>query len=135
MKFYVGSGLQNRDQVREVARKLQVIGWNQTYDWTQNERANNIEDLMLIGTLEKEAIKDADYTIILLPGGKGSHIELGMAIALEKQIFLYSPHGEAMDMETTSTFYHLPEVNICTGTIDELISAIQENSQLEVNNR
>jgi hypothetical protein len=86
---------------------------------------------MLIGTLEKEAIKDADYTIILLPGGKGSHIELGMAIAWEKQIFLYSPDGEAMDMETTSTFYHLPEVNICTGTIDELISVIQENSKLE----
>ncbi|QFF97641.1 group-specific protein [Psychrobacillus glaciei] len=128
MKFYVGSGLKNKEQVREVGGKLKNIGWNQTFDWTHNEQANNLADLMHIGTQEKEAIKDADYVIILLPGGKGSHIELGMAIALQKQIFLYSPHGEAMDMETTSTFYHLPEVNICTGSVDELISVIQENS-------
>ncbi|TQR18700.1 hypothetical protein [Psychrobacillus vulpis] len=72
----------------------------------------------------EEAIEDADYVIIILPGGKGSHIELGMAIALKKQIFLYSPHGEALDMETTSTFYHLSEVKICTGSVEELLSTI-----------
>lgn len=74
--------------------------------------------------MKKRLPEDADYVIILLPGGKGSHVELGMAIALQKQIFLYSPNGEAMDMETASTFYHLPEVKICTGTIEELVSTI-----------
>ncbi|MBW9235122.1 hypothetical protein JQK62_23460, partial [Leptospira santarosai] len=57
-----------------------------------------------------------------LPGGKGSHIELGMAIAWQKKTFLYSPNFEAMDMETTSTFYHLPDVQICAGSVEELIT-------------
>lgn len=127
MRFYVGSSFQNKELVRKVVAKLQNLGWHHTYDWTQNERAHTIMDLKRIGTYEKEAIENADYVIILLPGGKGSHVELGMAIALQKQIFLYSPNGEAMDMETTSTFYHLPEVKICTGAIEELVSTIIKN--------
>lgn len=124
MKFYVGSGLQNIELVREVATELHRYGWHQTYDWTQNERADTFLDLKRIGNFEKEAIEDADYVLILLPGGKGSHIELGMAIALKKQVFLYSPHGEAMDMKLTSAFYHLPEVEICTGSVEKLISKV-----------
>jgi ABC-type antimicrobial peptide transport system ATPase subunit len=124
MKFYVASSFQNKEIVRVVSEKLMNNGWYHTYDWTQNNRACSLEALQKIGTLEKQAVADSDVVIVILPGGKGSHIELGMAIAWQKKIFLYSPNFEAMDMETTSTFYHLPEVQICAGSVEELISNI-----------
>jgi nucleoside 2-deoxyribosyltransferase len=124
MKFYVASGFQNKEQVRNVSADLKKNGWHHTYDWTQNKRADNLEDLQQIGILEKEAVAEADIVLVLLPGGKGTHIELGLAIAGNKKIFLYSPDSDALNMETTSTFYHLPEVEICTGTIEALIEKV-----------
>lgn len=124
MKFYVASSFQNKDIVRLVSEKLIKNGWHHTYDWTQNNRACSLEALQKIGTLERQAVAESDVVIVILPGGKGSHIELGMAIAWQKSTFLYSPNFEAMNMETTSTFYHLPEVQICTGSVDELIVKI-----------
>jgi hypothetical protein len=124
MNFYVASSFQNKVVVRTVSQQLKQLGWHHTYDWTQNERANSHEDLRKIGTLEKQAIANSEVVVVLLPGGKGSHIELGLAIAWQKRTFLYSPNKEAVDMQTTSTFYHLPEVQICEGSIEELISTI-----------
>ncbi len=124
MNFYVASSFQNKEVVREVSLQLKQIGWHHTYDWTQNERAISLEALQKIGLLEKQAIAKSDVVVVILPGGKGSHIELGLAIAWQKKTFLYSPNLEATDMQTTSTFYHLPEVQICKGSIEELIATI-----------
>ncbi|WP_075619372.1 nucleoside 2-deoxyribosyltransferase [Paenisporosarcina indica] len=124
MNFYIASGLQNKEAVRMVSDKLKQIGWHHTYDWTQNERANSLEELQTIGMLEKQAVVAADVVVVLLPGGKGTHIELGMAIAKKKRIFLFDSSGEVMNVPTTSTFYHLPEITICTGSIDELITIV-----------
>ena len=60
---------------------------------------------------------EADFTIVLLPAGKGSHIEFGIALAQGKRIYLYSQNEEVNNFETTSTFYHLPQVEKCIGTL------------------
>lgn len=123
--FYVASSFKNIDKVRYVSRELIKKGYIQTYDWTQNERAMTMESLEEIGNLEREAVIEADFIIVLLPAGKGSHIEFGMALALGKRIYLYSPNEEVNNFESTSTFYHLPEVKKCIGTIDDLIASFQ----------
>lgn len=125
MNFYVASSLQNRAQVREVATELKKFGWHHTYDWTQNEQVESLDDLKRIGKLEKEAVADSDVVIVLLPGGKGTHIEMGLALAGGKRIFLYSPDTQVMNIENTSTFYHLPEVVICLGTLKDLIEKVK----------
>ena len=129
MNFYVASSFQNKKVVNEVSLLLKQLGWHHTYDWTQNERVNSLAALQKIGMLEKQAIANSDVVVVILPGGKGSHIELGLAIAWQKKTFLYSLNLEAMDMQTTSTFYHLPEVQICEGSVEELISTILISSQ------
>jgi len=125
MNFYVASSLKNRNQVRTVAAELKNVGWQHTYDWTQNEPANSLTELGQIGKHEKEAIADSDVVIVLLPGGNGTHIELGLAIAWGKKIFLYSPDEKMMNVGTTSTFYHLPEVEIYIGNIKDLIEKVK----------
>lgn len=79
---------------------------------------------MEIGLQEKNAVLDADFLIVLLPAGKGSHIEFGIALGQGKKIYLYSPNDEVNNFETTSTFYHLSDVEKCIGTIDGLIDKV-----------
>ncbi|HDR7791980.1 TPA: nucleoside 2-deoxyribosyltransferase [Bacillus luti] len=112
MNFYIASGFKNKHLVRSIANELNETGWNHTYDWTRNERAVNQEQLREIGQAEKNAIKEADVFLLILDGGNGSHTEFGMAIALEKKIYMYHK-GNPLQ----TTFYHLPEVNVFEGDV------------------
>ncbi|EJR66118.1 hypothetical protein IIO_00734 [Bacillus cereus VD115] len=122
MKFYIASGFQNKHIVRFVAGQLKEAGWHHTYDWTKNERAVNQEQLREIGEAEKNAIKEADVFLLILDGGNGSHTEFGMAIALEKKIYMYH---EGNSLQTT--FYHLPEVHIFEGDAEEFVARVMNN--------
>lgn len=121
MKFYVASSFSNLNTVRSVANKLKEKGFIHTYDWTKNEKAKTQSDLKRIGEEEKEAVIDSDFIVILLPGGKGTHIELGMAIGLRKRIYLYSPIEDINDPEQSSTFYQLQEVNRYVGSLESFL--------------
>ncbi len=123
-KFYVASSFQNAEAVRFVSEQLTKKGYVQTYDWTKNKRASTIEDLKNIGQEEMQSVIEADFVIVLLPAGKGSHIELGIALGLGKKIFLYSPNNEVHHFEKTSTFYHVSEVEIVIGTLEELVTKV-----------
>lgn len=128
-KFYVASSFRNVDAVHYVSEHLKSEGYIQTYDWTQNAEAHEaliftFEDLKHIGQKEKQEVLDADVVIVLLPGGKGTHIEFGIALGHDKRIFLHSPDQAIKDLQTTSTFYHLPEVETCFGTLDELLEKV-----------
>ena len=123
-RFYVASSFKNIDTVRYVSNQLINKGYIQTFDWTKNDKASTIEDLKEIGKKEKNAVMDADFIIVILPAGKGSHIELGIALGQGKRIYLYSPNNEVNDFEKTSTFYQLSEVEKCIGTIEELVEKV-----------
>ncbi|WP_456271443.1 group-specific protein [Bacillus sp. AK031] len=128
MKFYVASSFKNIQQVRYISEQLKHRGYIHSYDWTQNERAVNIEELEQIGKEEKQAVSDSDFVVVLLPAGKGSHIELGIALGLRKKVFLHFPNKEAMSLNQTSTFYYLQEVEKCYGSLDDLVDRINSSS-------
>lgn len=123
-KFYIASSFKNIDSVRYVSEILVNKGYVLTYDWTKNERASSLDALIEIGQRELTGVKDEDFLIVLQPAGKGSHIELGIALGQGKTIFLYSPEKEIEDLKTTCTFYHLPEVKKCVGNLNELIELV-----------
>nr|WP_275695620.1 group-specific protein [Fredinandcohnia sp. SECRCQ15] len=120
-KFYVASSFANIDSVRYVSESLKNKGYLQTYDWTANERATSLGQLMEIGKKEKAAVLESDFVIILLPAGKGSHIEMGIALGQGKRVFLYSSNNDVNKFELTSTFYHLPEVKQYIGPIEQFV--------------
>ena len=74
--------------------------------------------------LESQGIIDSDVVIILLPAGRGAHIELGMALALNKKIFLCSATKEEFSIENTVAFYGLPNIIQLIGTADDNIMKI-----------
>ncbi|NQD65628.1 group-specific protein [Bacillus haikouensis] len=124
MKFYIASSLKNIHNVRYISEKLKLNGHTHTFDWTTLNPAVSLEKLQEIGQLEKEAVIQADVVIMLLPAGKGSHIELGIALALDKRIILYSSHGDINNLDETSSFYHLSQVEKFLGDKDDLVNFI-----------
>ncbi len=125
MKFYIGSGFKNCELVNYYSKKLEKNGWKHTYNWTKNFSGDEtIEDLIKYSKLEQQGIIDSDVIIILLPAGRGTHIELGMALALNKKIFLCSATEEEFSIENTVNFYQLPNIVRLVGTSDKNIKEI-----------
>lgn len=106
----------------EIPRKN---GWEHTYSWTKHICDDVTEDdLIKYARLEQKGIIDSDVVIILLPAGRGTHIELGMALALNKKIFLCADTKEEFGIENTVNFYELPDIVKLAGTADENIREI-----------
>ena len=128
MDFYIGSGMKNCELVNYYAKILKENDWKQTYNWVENINDDvSIEDMTAYAKLESQGIIDSDVVIILLPAGRGAHIELGMALALNKKIFLCSATKEEFSIENTVAFYGLPNIIQLVGNADENIKQIIKN--------
>lgn len=132
MNFYIASGLKNKENVQYVAAHLKASGLTHTYDWTQNGRSDSFEELKIIGEAERKGVLDADFLIVLLPGGKGTHVELGIALGQSKRVYLYSPNEDINNLSMTSTFYFLDEVKPFIGSIDDFINMVTEKEKAYV---
>lgn len=89
MKFYLATGLNSASNFIE---QLETLGHQCTYNWTKNIvdiRASTTQ-LKAIANIELLAIKDADLFIFLPTKGRGSHVELGYALALNKPIVVFN---------------------------------------------
>lgn len=110
MEVYIATSLDNAAQhnrVRDVLWDRYHIGL--TYDWTKHGsvRDQGFERIAEVAMLERDGVQRADIVIVLLPGGKGTHAELGMALAFGHQVVIY---GTKEDFEgpRTCAFYHDP---------------------------
>lgn len=131
--YYIASRLENAPRVRELKRILDARGWRHSYDWTvhgsvQNDGPDVIRE---VATHEAVGVASAQVVIVLLPGGRGTHTELGMAIALAvvhepcKRIVLLSESSEidfGQDGRTCA-FYHHPNVDRVSSW-DELLARL-----------
>ena len=127
MKFYIGSGMKNCELVNYYANLLKENGWEQTYDWVKNVSDDvSLEDMIEYATLESQGIVDSDVVIILLPAGRGAHIELGMAMSLNKRVILCSTTKEEFSIENTVAFYELPKITQLVGNVEDNVKKILE---------
>lgn len=125
MKFYIGSGMKNCELVNYYSKVLKENDWQQTYDWVKNVNDDvDIAEMVEYATLEKQGIVDSDVVIIVLPAGRGAHIELGMALALSKKLFLCSATEEEFSIENTVAFYELPNVVKLVGDANQNLKEI-----------
>lgn len=129
-KFYIASSLKNIEIVRYVSESLVSEGFIHTYDWTLNGNITSIDQLKDIGHKELDAVLKSDFIVVLLPAGKGSHVELGIALGKGIKVYLYSENDEINDLEMTSTFYHLDGVSKCKGTLEEFIQIVLSNQKM-----
>ena len=113
MKFYIASHLDNWRMVQAVGRALASRGHEITYDWTKHGSVcgTSKQRFREVAAAELEGVVAADVVIVLLPGGRGTHVEMGMAIALGKEVWLVSEWLEPFGIdEETCAFYWAPGV-------------------------
>lgn len=130
MKFYVASGVRNAARVNEAAAVLAGNGHERTYDWTQNGDVSGADDGMKrrVAEAEAAAVARSELVVLLLPGGFGTHAELGQAIATyrNKRILLWSETDAPFTGESGfCVFYHHPAIERICCPFDALLALLE----------
>ena len=123
MKFYIATRLENHLQHNTVRDFLIVAGHSITYDWTSHGPVWKAGTKVIreVACAELNGVVEADVVVVLLPGGRGTHAELGMAIALGKPVLLCGGPEMYGAVPETCAFYHHPLVlHLPLWVMDEL---------------
>lgn len=104
-RFYLSTRKDRSEEGACVSRALVDRGWECTFDWTSLNDSTT-RDFPRIAGLEIGGVRQADVVIVLLPGGFGTHVEIGAAIALEKTIILHSPSQAILDTPYPCVFHY-----------------------------
>ena len=114
MKFYVATRFSNKAEVRRAENMLRrQLGHEITYNWANQPLLPVTEKILKESAIEEmNAVKDADYVVAILPGGYGTHVEIGAALAQNKPVFLVVPNeGLLCDQYKNAVpFYRHPNV-------------------------
>lgn len=82
MKVYIASGLGNAGEAQAVAEALKLDGWEVTYAWWEHGsvQADGPEKIREVAVAEVNGVCQADLVVAVLPGGRGTHVEIGIAL-------------------------------------------------------
>lgn len=134
MKFYIASRLENSETVKRVADVLKAAGHIQTYDWTTHGsvQKEGKQRLTEVAENERAGVKDADVIIVILPGGRGTHAELGIALGSGKDhILICAENDEAFKQdERTCAFYWNYGVSHAIGQMDDWLREIFKEARI-----
>jgi len=122
MNFYIASRLENADTVTKVSNVLKAAGHVHTYDWTKHgsvkdEGQDRIEE---VAENEMRGVKGADIVIAILPGGRGTHAELGIALGNGcNNIIICAENDDAFQQDDrTCAFYWNKPITRVVGGMD-----------------
>ena len=121
LHIYVATGLEHAHRARLVGCALRAAGHHITYDWTTHGsvQGEGSERLAEVAQAERDGVAVADLVIAILPGGRGTHVEIGMALGYGIPVALLIQNG-CYDAECA--FYSLPEIDRrAWSTLTELI--------------
>jgi len=113
MQYYIASKLENHAQVNALRDQLMKLGHTQTYDWTHHGPvfASGLHRVREVSVMESNGVRQADFVVVLWPGGRGTHVEMGMALGLGKTVVFISEDERHHEATTeTCAFYHHPLV-------------------------
>ncbi len=130
MKFYIASKLENYAQVQQLSALLTQQGWTHTYDWTVHGsvKETDVETLRAVGQRELDGVRAADIVVVLTPEGRGTHVELGAAVALNKAVYLCHRDDRYFQCDdNTSAFYWLPNIRHFVGGVEALARALTQS--------
>ena len=110
LKIYVATSLDHAPRAVAVHKALEHAGHIITYRWTDHGSVQDqgVARLREVAEAELNGVRDADVLVAILPGGRGTHAEIGIAIGLGIPVVLLEQVG-AYDAECA--FYHAPGVH------------------------
>lgn len=118
MRFFVSSRKDRSARADALSKELEKHGWQRTFAW-KPEDGEGPEGNAAIAKAELDGVLQADILIALLPGGNGTHVEIGAALALGKPVILHAPDRETLNQPYPCVFHYHPGVKlIISQTID-----------------
>lgn len=111
MRYYIATRLERHRDHNIVRDSLAGQGWEITYDWTVHGPVwrDGAERIREVSQAELTGVVEADLVVVLLPGGRGTHAELGMALAAGKPVLLHTFDESLLGASPeTCAFYHHP---------------------------
>lgn len=123
-RFYIASGLENAAAAQRVAADLTARGWTLTYGWWTHGsvQAEGVERIAEVAALERRGVLSADVVIALLPGGNGTHWEMGIADGAGIPVVLCGTEAQRMRNGRECAFYRGAHVRIVESE-EEIVGA------------
>lgn len=128
MKVYIATGLKNTKRHNKLRDLLADRGIGLTYDWTFHGNVSDSGRDIRAETAEKEVVGAAssDAVVVLLPGGRGTHTELGIGLGHCVPVFLWEENGDFSTDHGTCVFYWHESVHRKSGSLEDLANYIAE---------
>lgn len=106
--IYIASRLENALQVQELRDSLAVHGVFLTYDWTRHGsvQSDGVDRMREVAQNEADGVRRARVLVALLPGGRGTHVEIGIALGRRIPVLLVGEQPGPYEC----AFYHHPLV-------------------------
>ncbi len=86
MRVYVAASLANAPAARALMDRFRSAGSEITLDWTDPRLLKLPPEE--IAALEIDAVRCADLLVLLCPGGRGAHVEMGIAIGTGNKVIV-----------------------------------------------
>ena len=115
-RFYLATRKDRSQQAEPLLEALKAQGWERTFVWTAQDEAstNGYAD---VAVEELAGVRKADVLIVLLPGGYGTHVEIGAALALGKPVILHSPDRRTLETPYPCIFHYHPGVRLLVSEV------------------
>ena len=114
-RFYLATRIGRSAQAAPLLEALEAQGWVRTFAWTGDEiDPDRHADIAL---KELAGVREADVVIVLLPGGRGTHVEIGAALALGKPVILHAPDRDTLTKPYPCVFHYHPSVKLVVSEV------------------
>jgi hypothetical protein len=112
-RFFLSTRKDRSAEADALSASLKAHGWERTFAWKdEGSAAAGTEGRAAIAVAELEGVRYADVLVALLPGGYGTHVEIGAALALGKPVVLHAPDRKTLETPYTCVFHHHPAVKL-----------------------
>lgn len=119
MKIYVASSVANAQSIpfQNLIRWLDEKGIAITFRWWGSEvDVNDEESMRRQAAREFQAIHECDVYLMVLPGKMGAHVELGLALGMNKHVAIWRPCGYQHAGDYPCVFHYLNRVRRFDGS-------------------
>jgi nucleoside 2-deoxyribosyltransferase len=128
--FYLSTKKDRLEQAGPLLDALKAKGWKRTFAWT-DEGPCDAAEYAKIAQAELSGVQQADALIVLLPGGFGTHVEIGAALALRKPIIIHAPDHKTLETPYACVFHYHPLVTLLVSERVEINSVVASLPNME----
>jgi nucleoside 2-deoxyribosyltransferase len=122
--FFLSTRKDRRAEANSLSSELKAHGWERTFAW-KAEDGEGPANYAAIAEAELQGVRDADVLVVLLPGGYGTHVEIGAALALGKPVILHSPDRKTLETPYVCVFHYHPGVKLIVSATLDVVEIVE----------